>query len=62
MLVQENYLTPADLLQRFHVAVQTAANWRWMGKGPSFIKTPSGRVLYRETDVVRWLLSGQAAR
>jgi hypothetical protein len=59
----DNYLTPADLLSQFHIALSTSANWRWMGnRGPAYVKAPSGRVYYRSSDVIAWLMSGQVSR
>ena len=39
------YLTSAQLAQRWRLRPQTLANWRWLGKGPPYIRV-GARVLY----------------
>jgi hypothetical protein len=39
------YLTSKELADRWRLADQTLANWRYAGKGPPFIRVGS-RVLY----------------
>lgn len=51
-------LTPDEVAAEYGIAAQTLANWRWMGKGPKFVKTSpgrGGRVKYRRTEIERWL-------
>jgi hypothetical protein len=36
------------------VAVGTLANWRWLGRGPAWIKR-GGRVVYRPADLYSYL-------
>lgn len=51
-------LTPRQVQDRYGIAPQTLANYRWRGEGPAYIKTsPSrtGRVLYRPSAIEQWL-------
>ena len=34
---------------------QTLANWRSQGKGPRYVKAGARRVLYRRTDLDKWM-------
>lgn len=55
-------LKPQEVSKLLNVAVQTLANWRSLGIGPSFQKlspTRSGRVRYRRADVLLWLAEAQ---
>lgn len=46
--------TPAAVAEYMGVPVQTLAQWRYLKKGPTFIKT--GRLIrYRRKDVDAWL-------
>lgn len=54
----DQLLSPKQVHAEYGIAPQTAANWRWKGIGPAFIKlTPGrgGRVLYRRSEIERWL-------
>ena len=33
----------------------TLAQWRYLGKGPRYIKLEGGGIRYRESDVASWL-------
>lgn len=47
-------LTPKELADRWNVHEGTIRNWRWQGKGPSYLKIGEGlrgRVVYKLTDV-----------
>ena len=46
-------LTQDQLAVRWHISPRTLEQWRWLGKGPRFLKI-SARVLYREEDVIAW--------
>ncbi|MEU9657564.1 helix-turn-helix transcriptional regulator [Streptomyces chartreusis] len=51
-------LTPKQVQAEYGIAVQTLANYRWQGIGPSYTKTnPSkyGRVKYRRSAIEAWL-------
>jgi len=43
-------LTQEQLADRWHMSPRTLEQWRWLGKGPKFLKI-GARVLYREQDV-----------
>lgn len=47
-------LRPAEVSREYRVSEQTLSNWRWSRRGPRFLKA-GGRVLYRRSDVERWL-------
>ena len=42
-----------QLAKRWQISPRTLEQWRWLGKGPKFIKL-GARVLYRETDVMEF--------
>lgn len=44
-------LTQKHLAARWHISPRTLEQWRWLGKGPRFLKIGS-RVLYDEDDVL----------
>lgn len=54
---QGQLLFPKHLAARLNVTVETLANWRSRGLGPTYTKLtpgPQGRVRYRLDDVVAW--------
>jgi hypothetical protein len=54
---KDELLTPKQVHAEYGFSAQTLANWRWMGMGPDYIKTPgkSGRIKYRRTAFEAWL-------
>jgi predicted DNA-binding transcriptional regulator AlpA len=46
-------MTQEQLAERWQMSPRTLEQWRWLGKGPRFLKIGS-RVLYREEDVDAW--------
>ncbi|MGC1497300.1 MAG: helix-turn-helix domain-containing protein [Sulfitobacter sp.] len=48
-----NKFTQEQLADRWHLSPRTLEQWRWLGKGPKFLKI-GARVLYREEDVEAW--------
>lgn len=44
-------LTQTQLAARWHISPRTLEQWRWLGKGPKFLKIGS-RVLYDEAEVI----------
>ncbi|MFE5793553.1 helix-turn-helix transcriptional regulator [Streptomyces sp. NPDC056503] len=51
-------MTPAEVQSEYGIAVQTLANYRCQGVGPSYVKkTPGrgGRVVYRRAAIEAWL-------
>lgn len=51
-------LTPSEVAAEYGIAEQTLANWRWMRRGPDFVKTSpgrGGRVIYRRSAIEKWL-------
>ncbi len=43
-------MTQEQLADRWLISPRTLEQWRWLGKGPKFLKI-GARVLYREEDV-----------
>ncbi|UUV05880.1 helix-turn-helix domain-containing protein [Ruegeria sp. YS9] len=43
-------ITQEQLARRWHLSPRTLEQWRWLGKGPRFLKIGS-RVLYDETEI-----------
>ncbi len=46
-------MTQQQLAARWQISPRTLEQWRWLGKGPRFLKI-GARVLYREEDVETW--------
>lgn len=46
-------MTQEQLAARWQMSPRTLEQWRWLGKGPRFLKI-GARVLYREEDVDAW--------
>lgn len=44
-------MTQKQLADRWHMSPRTLEQWRWLGKGPRFLKI-GARVLYEEADVL----------
>jgi hypothetical protein len=55
MDVPAQYLTPAELIERYKktITIRTLANWRSIGEGPKYTKI-GGRVLYPMDGVTSW--------
>jgi predicted DNA-binding transcriptional regulator AlpA len=55
--VAEDFLNPKQVQAEYGFSPQTLNNWRWMGIGPAYIKTPgkSGRIKYRRSAIEAWL-------
>lgn len=55
MDVPAQYLTPAELIDRYKktITIRTLANWRSIGEGPKYTKI-GGRVLYPLDGVTSW--------
>jgi len=43
-------LTQNQLAERWYISPRTLEQWRWLGKGPKFVKI-GARVLYRDSDI-----------
>jgi predicted DNA-binding transcriptional regulator AlpA len=53
-LTSSQYIGPSDLTAEIGIPETTLAQWRYLKKGPPYIKV--GRhVRYRQSDVERWL-------
>lgn len=55
MTTSMQYLTPAELVERYKktITIRTLANWRSTGEGPRYTKI-GGRVLYPLGGVISW--------
>lgn len=53
------HLTEKDLSRRCRLSVRTLQRWRWLGKGPSYLKL-GGRVVYPVADVEAWEQASRA--
>lgn len=54
----DEFLTPKQVHADYGFSPQMLANWRWMGLGPSYIKTTpgrAGRIKYRRSAIEQWL-------
>lgn len=47
--------TPKEVEVLYGLDYQTLANWRAKGKGPRYVKAGARRVLYRRTDLDKWM-------
>lgn len=45
-----NKISQEQLALRWQISPRTLEQWRWLGKGPRFLKI-GARVLYREQDI-----------
>jgi predicted site-specific integrase-resolvase len=43
-------MTQEQLANRWHMSPRTLEQWRWLGKGPKFLKI-GAHVIYRDEDV-----------
>lgn len=46
-------LSQDQLADRWQISPRTLEQWRWLGKGPKFLKI-GARVLYRDADVLSY--------
>ena len=46
-------ITQSQLAARWHMSPRTLEQWRWLGKGPRFLKI-GARVLYDEADIASY--------
>ncbi len=52
--VSEQLLEPAEVAESLRIPEKTLAQWRYLGKGPRFVKV--GRFIrYRLVDIEAWL-------
>lgn len=49
------YLTDPQVCALLHVVPRTTARWRSDGNGPAFVRAGGRRILYRRSDLERWL-------
>ena len=49
-------LRPDEVTRMLRISNVTLARWRQNGKGPAFIRLGYNRVVYRRSDVERWLI------
>jgi hypothetical protein len=51
MSTDTRHLTQVDLARRWRISEKTLERWRWLKKGPPYIRI-GGRVAYRAEDIV----------
>lgn len=56
-LSERRMLSPAEVEAIFGIPRGSLANLRWAKRGPRYFKVGGRRVLYRFTDVQRWVES-----
>ena len=49
----QEHLTQAALAERWQLSPRTLERWRWIGRGPQFMKV-GGQVRYRIADVLAY--------
>lgn len=54
----DGLLLPEELAERLNVSEYTLRQWRWQGRGPSFVKVGRG-VRYKESAVQEYLASSE---
>lgn len=50
----ETYLTSADVSSLFEIPERTLAQWRYLGRGPRYLKL-GAHVRYRRSDIDAWV-------
>jgi excisionase family DNA binding protein len=53
-------LTETETASYLHVPQRTLSQWRYLGRGPSYLKL-GAHVRYRRSDLEAWLASGARA-
>lgn len=53
----DDLLKPDQVASWIQRPVKALAQWRYLGKGPRFLKLEGGHVRYRRSDVEAWLAS-----
>lgn len=51
-------LTPQEAAEHLRYSVEMLSNWRRAGKGPPFIKLPTGGIRYAASDLAAWQMAG----
>jgi predicted DNA-binding transcriptional regulator AlpA len=52
--MDDELLEPSTVSREFKITEPTLATWRYLGKGPAFVKVGAA-VRYRRSDVTAWL-------
>jgi hypothetical protein len=60
--VQREYLSETQLASLWGVTASRVAQCRSLGKGPAFIKLPTGEIRYSRSEVEHWLASERRTR
>lgn len=53
----DRLLTTQEVADRLRLKVGTIENWRYLGKGPKWIRIGGGTIRYPEHDVEEWIQS-----
>jgi predicted DNA-binding transcriptional regulator AlpA len=55
--MSDELLTASETSQWIKKPETTLSQWRYQGRGPSYLKLEGGHVRYRRSDVEAWLTS-----
>jgi predicted DNA-binding transcriptional regulator AlpA len=53
--VSNRWLRPAQVARLIGFSTKTLRNWRYLGRGPRFVRLSRTQVRYRLSDVVAWM-------
>lgn len=56
----DQFLTPQQVADRYHVALKTVYKWNTNGRGPRLVRI-GGSVRYRLSDLVAWETTQESA-
>lgn len=54
-LLENKYLTEAQVSEMTGLALSTLRNWRVLGKGPAYVKPGGTSVRYRKSDIEKFM-------
>lgn len=54
----DDLLKPTEVATYIQRSEKMLAQWRYLGRGPRYIKLEGGHIRYRRSDVEAWLDSG----
>ena len=52
-MVIQTHLNQIDLADRWKISERTLERWRWLGKGPAYLKL-GGRCIYKFEDIEKY--------
>jgi len=54
--MDDKLITCKEVAEKLHVTQATLSRWRSRGHGPMYIQYDSGRILYKEVEVERFIV------